>query len=72
MIVNYNRVAQLIKYGKEVDVSNFTVNQLLILQNLLKTENIQYSKRCDVRNSRLYLVNYKNLDELVKKNREVM
>lgn len=72
MMVNYNRVLQLIKYGKEVDVSNFTVNQLMILQKLLKSEGIQYSKRYDVRNSRLSLVNYKNLDELVKKNREVM
>lgn len=72
MIVNYKRVAQLIKYGKSVDVSDFTVTQLMVLQKLLKSENIQYSKRYDERNSRLYLVNYKNLDELVKKNREVM
>lgn len=72
MKLDYMRTATLLKYGKTVDVSDYTVSQLIRLQHYLKSSNICYSKKYDPSNYKLYLVSYKDLMDLVSKNREVL
>lgn len=72
MKLDYIRTATLLKYGKNVDVSDYTVSQLIRLQQYLKSSNIRYSRRYDSANFKLYLVSYKDLTDLVSKNREVL
>ncbi|MCF0171913.1 MAG: hypothetical protein HUJ87_15590 [Fusobacterium varium] len=72
MKMDLPRIRTLLECGKEVDVTDFTVRQLLIVQNYLKSYSVGYSKKLDSRNFRMFLISYKDLTELVSRERGVL
>lgn len=68
--MNWRKIATMLQSGKEVDVSDITVREFIMLEQNLKASGILFSKKYDKRNMRMYVCNYSDLTDLINKNRK--